>query len=193
MQDVSYLTRHYFFAIELPSKGQDSSLGSSQREAHMNNGSTQSGRDFILRRNRKRRGDRIKDVTSGFRTASLHGASRETSNRTATCYNRNGCKMLSCITGYIIDSQLQPNGCVIYGTQAYLDMELSDVMSFGERIALKLRFGWDTVEENEHRHKYYNHAPEAAMWDCVVHSYCIIHFIYLYSLLHAVIQLNVKL
>lgn len=40
----SYLTRHYFFAIELPSKGQDSSLGSSQREAHMNNGSTQSMR-----------------------------------------------------------------------------------------------------------------------------------------------------
>ncbi len=29
-------------------------------------------------------------------------------------------------------------------------MELSDVMSFGERIALKLRFGWDTVEEDEH-------------------------------------------
>ncbi len=94
MQDVSYLTRHYFFAIELPSKGQDSSLGSSQREAHMNNGSTQSGSDFILRRNRKRGGDRIKDVTSGFRTAFPHGASRETSNRTVTCYNRNGCKML---------------------------------------------------------------------------------------------------
>lgn len=39
----------------------------------------------------------------------------------------------------------------ISGTQAYLDMELSDVMSFGERIALKLRFGWDTAEEDEHR------------------------------------------
>lgn len=90
MQDVSYLTRHYFFAIELLSKGWDSSLDISQREAHMNNGSTQSRWDFILRRNTERGGgDRIKDVSSGFRTASLHGASRETSNRTATCYNRN--------------------------------------------------------------------------------------------------------
>ena len=33
----------------------------------------------------------------------------------------------------------------------YLDMELSDVMSLGVRIAAKLRFGWDTGINKEEK------------------------------------------
>lgn len=32
----------------------------------------------------------------------------------------------------------------MHGRSAYLDMEFSDVISLGDLIALKLRFGWDT-------------------------------------------------
>lgn len=57
-----------------------------ERKAQMDNGSTQRVGD---RWNRKRERERNKDVTGDFRTAFPHGASRETSNRTATCYNTN--------------------------------------------------------------------------------------------------------
>lgn len=40
-------------------------------------------------------------------------------------------------------------------SSAYLDMELSDVMSFGDRMALKLRLGWDTaVNRRDNRPNY---------------------------------------
>lgn len=42
-----------------------------------------------------------------------------------------------------------------HASSAYLDMEFSDVMSFGDRIALKLRLGWDTaVNRRENRPNY---------------------------------------
>lgn len=62
-------------------------------------------------------------------------------------------------------------------------MELSDVMSFGDRTALKFRFGWDTVEKS--RMKHHKHVPETVMWDCcpfiyiLYDGYCISIFLLL--------------
>lgn len=75
-------------------------------------------------------------------------------------------------------------------------MELSDVMSFGDRTALKFRFGWDTVEKR--RMKRYKHVPETVTWDCcpfiyiLYEGFCIISIFLLLTTSSHVAKLEEK-